>query len=248
MTCLFGNCLHSIASALHPPSVALIANSFPTFYTSLEWKHHEDGSRTLILSPKNGDSSLGCYPVGHSPTCPALLAPVSSPLPHQFVRIAVCIMVEHDGHVLLERRAAHMRTFPRRWVLPGGHVDPGEALVDAAVRELYEEVGLKVDASQLELFALWESCYPTQVEQGSMQRQHLIFYFRSVLQASQPRPHLKLQPQEVDMAAWVPVQGGNLIRWICGDVDLSLVRHTTFPAYKVVSCVHPRILYDPMLQ
>ena len=33
-----------------------------------------------------------------------------------------------DGRLLITQRAAHMRTFPRCWVFPGGGVDEGELL------------------------------------------------------------------------------------------------------------------------
>ena len=38
---------------------------------------------------------------------------------------------------------------PPRWLTPGGGIDPGESVVDAAVRELYEETGLQVSPEDL---------------------------------------------------------------------------------------------------
>lgn len=34
----------------------------------------------------------------------------------QEIRIGVCVLIFHENHVLLTRRAKHMRTFPWRWV------------------------------------------------------------------------------------------------------------------------------------
>lgn len=45
--------------------------------------------------------------------------------------------------VILTRRAATMRAHAGQWALPGGRVEPGESPVDAALRELQEEVGIE---------------------------------------------------------------------------------------------------------
>jgi phosphatase NudJ len=50
------------------------------------------------------------------------------------------IIVEHQGRFLLIRESKH----GRRWYMPAGGVEPGETLVDAAIRETAEEAGVYV--------------------------------------------------------------------------------------------------------
>lgn len=45
---------------------------------------------------------------------------------------------------LLCRRSIGMRRHAGQWALPGGRLDPGESPLDAALRELEEELGLKL--------------------------------------------------------------------------------------------------------
>jgi 8-oxo-dGTP diphosphatase len=47
-----------------------------------------------------------------------------------------------DGKVLLGRRSTRRSTYPDLWSFPGGHVEHGETLDEALVREIREEVGV----------------------------------------------------------------------------------------------------------
>jgi 8-oxo-dGTP pyrophosphatase MutT (NUDIX family) len=45
---------------------------------------------------------------------------------------------------LLTRRAARLRAHSSQWALPGGRCDQGETQAEAALRELHEELGVKL--------------------------------------------------------------------------------------------------------
>lgn len=64
--------------------------------------------------------------------------------------VAVALVADGPGRgLLLTRRAAGLRAHAGQWALPGGRLDVGESAVDAALRELAEEVGLVVPAEDV---------------------------------------------------------------------------------------------------
>lgn len=61
------------------------------------------------------------------------------------VQLIVGALVMRGGKLFAHRRAYDRKLFPGCWDVAGGHVEPGESLYDALVRELREETGWELD-------------------------------------------------------------------------------------------------------
>ncbi|WP_018352134.1 NUDIX domain-containing protein [Longispora albida] len=56
--------------------------------------------------------------------------------------VAVIVLTNANGQVLMQHRTEDAHVDPGRWTPPGGRLEPGETPLLAAQRELYEETGL----------------------------------------------------------------------------------------------------------
>src|SRR5207253_5420289 len=67
--------------------------------------------------------------------------------------VAIALVETGDAHdstaLLLTLRAAGLRAHRGQWALPGGRCDEGETPVEAVLRELDEEVSLRLDATDV---------------------------------------------------------------------------------------------------
>jgi 8-oxo-dGTP diphosphatase len=57
-----------------------------------------------------------------------------------------------DKCIILAKRASTLKNFPNLFEFPGGKIEKGETPKRALVRELYEELKIKVDVNNIEEF------------------------------------------------------------------------------------------------
>ena len=91
-----------------------------------------------------------------------------------------------EARILLTRRTAWLRSHSGQVAFPGGRVEPGESLVDAALREAWEEVG--IDPRAVEVIGALGRLHTISSQSG-------IYPFIGVLPA---RPELSPNAGEVD--------------------------------------------------
>ncbi|MFA5763558.1 MAG: NUDIX hydrolase [archaeon] len=65
-------------------------------------------------------------------------------------RAGASVIVKHEGKILLGKR--NKENANGMWVIPGGGIDFGEKIKDAAIREIKEETGIDIHAPEFVCF------------------------------------------------------------------------------------------------
>lgn len=106
--------------------------------------------------------------------------------------VVACIIDEQE-RTLLTRRC--IEPFCSQWVMPGGKIDHGEAILAALHREVKEEVGLEVSVE--ELIDVYEH-----IDIGSNGDHYVILYYRCRMAGGELTPN----GSECTEARWVTQQ------------------------------------------
>lgn len=104
-------------------------------------------------------------------------------------------VVVRDGEVLLGRRAH--APWCGAWAPPGGFVDAGEHPIDAAEREAFEEVGLRVRVT--DYLGVWVDRYADEPDDGA-EIINVAYYLATLVGDATP----SVDAREVADAGWFP--------------------------------------------
>ena len=122
----------------------------------------------------------------------------STPLGEDEYRLVVSVWLKNSRGQWLITRRAEGKSQPLKWEPPGGCVQAGETTLDAALREVREEVGIPLNAESGRLFASFRRNLPCWENPG--------FLDIWVFPCDFPEEDMVLQQEEVCQAKWADTQ------------------------------------------
>ncbi|UXY12477.1 nucleoside triphosphatase NudI [Kosakonia sp. ML.JS2a] len=90
-------------------------------------------------------------------------------------RTIVCPLIQNNGAYLLCKMANDRGVFPGQWALSGGGVEPGERIEEALRREIREELGDKLQLSQITPWTFRDDVRVKTYADGSTEQIYMIY-------------------------------------------------------------------------
>jgi 8-oxo-dGTP pyrophosphatase MutT (NUDIX family) len=137
------------------------------------------------------------YAQGHAGAAPELFSDqrLDGVTDFRQAAVLVALVEREEPGVLLLHRPSTMRSHPGQIAFPGGGVDPGETMIEAALREAHEELG--IDPARLRV-----------IGESDAYRTHSGFEITPVLAVAPP--DLAIVPNPLEVAQWFEAPAGFL--------------------------------------
>lgn len=124
-------------------------------------------------------------------------------------RTAHIWLVNNKSEILLQRRADDLESFPNKYHLSaGGHLSAGDTRIEGALREVEEELGIKLE--EKDLIKIGETHYDNNQRNGVyIDREYSDIY---VLHKDIPISGFNIQKSEVKYVKYIPL--AEMKKWI----------------------------------
>lgn len=136
----------------------------------------EFGNKTGIVKPKSAIKKDGDY--------------------HR----VIAVLIVNDDKILIHQRSKNKKVYPSLWSLfIRGHVQSGEDSLDAALREIKEEIGISINKNELEFL------YTLKEEAKKKDYIENMFYDTYILRKNINIKNITIQKEEVDDIKYINI-------------------------------------------
>lgn len=118
---------------------------------------------------------------------------MSRPIYHSAVQ---CVIKNDDNILLLKRQ--NTKYGNNKYALPGGHLEYNESIPEGMIRELYEEIGLKIKEPNIDLYKVIKM-----VDSKSIQTEYINFIF---IYQYKNEPIINNEPQFCSELKWFNIK------------------------------------------
>jgi isopentenyldiphosphate isomerase len=140
------------------------------------------------------------------------------------------------GEILIQKRVADKDTFPNLWdVSVAGHIGAGEFPLEAAQRELTEELGLDIPTQEFNFIGTYNSDHSHNEKLIDREFHHVY-----LVELKVPMDQLKLQTEEVAGIKMISLADATHV-WFDAELKQDYVPYTTDYFKMVCKAIYQRI-------
>ena len=113
-------------------------------------------------------------------------------------REVACWIMNKEGEILVQKRAKTKEHAPGKWDITAGHVKLSEKTNEAMSREIQEELGIKVNKEDLELFNI--------VKRKGISTKNNTFQYQYFIYINQKLNELTIEVKEVEEVKYITLE------------------------------------------